>query len=330
MAILRVIHEAGRPLGGTRIAEELQTAGIELSQRTVRHYLRLADEQGLTESLGRRGRRLTPEGTEEIASALAVDKVGFIAARVESLSFRMNFSLSKAKGQIILNISILDVGHFGRACEEICRVFEAGLGMGRFLAIGPPGGELGAVRVPQGQVAIGTVCSVSLNGALLNLGIATSSVFGGLLEIQEGRPYRFTQIIHYAGSTVDPLEIFIKGHMTSVREACRTGHGAIGASFREVPAEALKQLKSITARLERIGLGGPLAIGRPGQPLLDVHVAQGRAGVVVAGGLNPLAAVEECGVPTRNVALHALFDFERLIPYTALREDPARFLRNEG
>ena len=42
--------------------------------------------------------------------------------------------------------------------------------------------------------------------------------------------------------------------------------------------------------------------------------------MIVTGGLNPAAAVEESGIPTTNHALHALFDFERLIHYRRLAE----------
>lgn len=330
MAILRVLHDSGRPLGGARIAQELLASGLDMSQRTVRFYLRLADGEGLTENLGRRGRRLTDKGMEEVASGLAVDRVGFIAARVEELSYRMSFSLTKAAGDVILNVSTLDAAQFGPACREICRALDAGLGMGRFLAVCPAGADLGEFRVPQGQVAIGTVCSVSLNGVLLNSGIATTSLFGGLLEVRDGQPLRFTQIIHYAGTTIDPLEIFIRGHMTTVRDAASSGHGAIGASFREIPTVAVQDARRILRRMQNVGLGGALMVGRPNQPLLDVPVPQGRTGIIVAGGLNPLAAVEEAGIPTRNMALHTLYPFERLIPCAALREDPERLLKGSG
>ncbi len=38
----------------------------------------------------------------------------------------------------------------------------------------------------------------------------------------------------------------------------------------------------------------------------------GRVGIIVAGGLNPIAAVEEVGIDTSNRALHGLCDFEKL------------------
>lgn len=62
-------------------------------------------------------------------------------------------------------------------------------------------------------------------------------------------------------------------------------------------------------------------IYRPGQPLLEIPVAEGRAGMIVAGGLNPLAAVEESGIATENIAMGSLFDFKRVVPYWELKYD---------
>ena len=53
-------------------------------------------------------------------------------------------------------------------------------------------------------------------------------------------------------------------------------------------------------------------VGRPNQPLLDIPVGYGRVGIILAGGLNPLAAAEEIGIETRNRALHTLVDFSHL------------------
>ena len=100
--------------------------------------------------------------------------------------------------------------------------------------------------------------------------------------------------------------------MTSVRQAVRTGTGSIGASFREISIAALPAAKSIIEKLEKIGLGEVLMIGKPNQPLLDVPVSTGHVGLIVAGGLNPIAAIEEQGIPTSNNALHSLCQFEQL------------------
>jgi len=308
-AILRALDKAGRPLGATQIARELEIMGIDVSQRTVRYHLTELDQQGLTRSAGHKGRELTAQGHAELRSSFVVEKVGFISAKVDELACQMTFEPRTRRGTIILNISTVPVSQIGNALAEITAVFEAGLSMGQYAAIAAPGGWLGSFHVPDDRFAIGTVCSVTINGVLLAAGIPATSLFGGLLELVDGRPARFTEMIYYNGTSLDPLEIFIRGHMTSVRDAVRTGNGVVGASFREIPAVSVPKVRKICARLEAIGLGGVLEVGKPNRPLLEIPVAEGRAGVVVVGGLNPLAAAEEAGIETHNKALTSLFDF---------------------
>ncbi len=316
IAILRVLSNARRPLGSSQIAEHLEAFGIHLNHRTVRYYLSMTDAQGLTrKASGRLGRTITPAGEEELHDALVVDKVGLVSSRMDALAYRMNFSLKKRVGQVVLNISLVDSPRLFEALDLMVPVFEKNLGMGQYLTLAEPGTELGEFRVPPGKTAIGTICSVALNGLLIHAGIPVTSKFGGLLEIYRGAPYRFTEIIHYDGSSLDPLEIFIKGHMTKVSDAVRTGRGRIGASFREIPAAALADLRKLLKQLEEVGLGALLAVGKPNQPLLDIPVVEGRVGIIVAGGLNPVAAVEEGGIPTENLAMGTLFEFRDLIPY---------------
>lgn len=320
VAILKVLKMAKGALGSTQIGEQIQEFGIYLSHRTVRHYLAMTDELGMTRKLsGRLGREITAEGEAELQDALVVDKVGLVSSRMDDLAYKMTFSLRKRSGLVVVNISLIDEAKFSEAVDIITPVFKKKLGMGRYLCLARPGEKIGDFPVPPGKVAIGTICSVAINGILIHAGIPVTSRFGGLLEIYEGRPYRFTEIIHYDGTSLDPLEIFIKGQMTRVTQAVTTGRGRIGASFREIPAVALPQMHKLVKALEAIGLGAVLAVGKPNQPLLDIPVVEGRAGIVVAGGLNPLAAVEENGIGTENLAMGALFEFEALIGCETLR-----------
>jgi hypothetical protein len=184
--------------------------------------------------------------------------------------------------------------------------------------VGKPGELIGDCRVPEGRLAIGTICSVSINGLFQHARIPTRSRFGGLLQIEQGRPKRFTQIINYDGTSLDPLEIFIRGHMTSVAQAATTGSGIIGASFREVPSVALPEVRRLAALSKKIGLGGVYAFGLPSQPLLDIPVARGCAGLVVTGGLNPVAAIVESGIATTSAAMRTLSEFRELMDYRVL------------
>jgi HTH-type transcriptional regulator, global nitrogen regulator NrpRI len=317
--ILHILQDSSTPLGSTIIARRLQEYGYDMSQRSIRYYLQRMDRDGLTCNAGKRGRLLTPQGALEIKSAFAIDKVGFIASTIDTQAYKMSFALQKQTGTIILNLTTISKQHFYKAFQHIRLVFQAGLGMGSSLVIGYPGSMLSTIPVPLDATAIGTICSVTINGILMKEGIATTSRFGGLLELSHNKPLRFVEIIHYDGTTIDPLEIFIKGGMTSVHDVLQTGNGRIGASFREFPSVALPRVEKIKTRLDRIGLGGILMIGKPGRPLLDIPVQDGRAGMIVTGGLNPLAAVEEVGIPTRNTAMKLLFDFQKMVPYADVK-----------
>ena len=172
---------------------------------------------------------------------------------------------------------------------------------------------LGA-RSPPGMVAIGTVCGVTLNGILLHHCIPVESKFGGLLEMRGGKPFRFIELVSYAGTSIDPLQIFITGRLTSAHEAALTGNGKVGAGFREIPAAALPRALEVIDRMNVLGLGGVLANGAPSQQLLDLPVGMDRAGLVVVGGLTPLAAAAEHDIEVVNRAMSTTCDFAHLRP----------------
>jgi len=313
-AVLRVLDEAGRPLGSTRIARALRAAGFDLEQRMVRNYLAVMDAEGLTVNLGRPGRRLTARGRKELAAAGAIDKVGFIDARGEELAYKMTFDPRRRRGTVILNLSAVPRDQLQEACRVIAPVLESRLGMGRFGIIDPAGTVAAGLATSDGGAVIGTVCALTLNGLLAVAGVPVVSRFGGLLEIRDGEPYRFTHIIRYDGTTLDPIEIFIKAGMTSVRAAAAGGSGVIGASFREVPAIALPGVHKVIRQMDEAGLGGMVVVGKPSRPLADIPVDRGRAGLIVAAGLNPIAAVQEAGIPTQNRAMARLCEFQDLEP----------------
>ena len=319
MAILAVLKNRTKPLGATRIAREMRAYGVTLSERTVRYYLAWTDQKGFTRKFGKRGRMITPAGEQEASDSMVMEKVGLVVSRIDEFSYRMVFSLNRLAGNIVLNISTIESAHLPVAAAQMLPVFEAGLGMGRFVMLREEHSRIGDLLVPEGKTAIGTVCSVTVNGILLNAGIPVTSRFGGLLEMRSGRPVRFTQLINYDGTTLDPLEIFIKGRMTSVGEVARTGNGIIGASFREIPTVALHEARKLRKRLQKAGLGAIMLVGNPGQPLLDIPVGRGRVGMIVLPGLNPLAACEEVGIQTKNLVMSTLHDFSELVPFEQLR-----------
>lgn len=283
--------------------------GFALQPRTVRVRLAELDRAGLTRLVNRRrGRILTNEGMEELRRGNVIAKLGFVTSRIDSLSFGLSFDSTTGKGALIANLATMPRSYLARALEDMRPVFLSKLGMGNQMAVLKPGDTWGGTRVGAQDVGLLTVCSVSLNGILLKKGIPVTSRYGGLLEFHEGRPRRFVELLEYQGTTLDPLALFIRSGMTGVRACARTGEGCVGASFREAPEEARPDIARICRALDRMGLGGPVAIGQAGEPLCGVPVRAGHVGIVVLGGLNPIAALCETGARVTFAPMAGLAD----------------------
>ena len=292
--------------------------GHEISERTVRFYLKKMDEDGLTRSIGKRGRQITERGLSELDSARIIERVGFLSAKIDRMTYRMNFDLTSKSGTVVINVTLVDPRELSKRLDMIGQVFEQGYAMGHLATLLEPGVNTGHITVPEGMIGIGTVCSITLNGVLLKYGIPTNSRFGGLLELQGRKPTRFVEIITYDGTSIDPLEVFIRSGMTDYVGAVQTGNGRIGASFREFPAESRELVADLARKLEKIGLGGFMRIGRSGQSLLEIPVSEGSVGAILIGGLNPVAILEETGVRVHSRAMAGLIDFNKLFWYQEL------------
>ncbi len=313
VSILRVLDNAEHPMGSRIIARNLNELGIDLNERTVRYHLRLMDERGLTLLAGKRdGRLITEQGQIELKRALVTDKVGMASAKIESLAFQMTFDWKNKSGSLPVNISLFQRDQFPRALKKMRPIFKAGFCVSNLITVANEGEYIGEMHVPEGKTALGTVCSVSINGAFLKAGIPVDSRFGGILQIQDREPLRFTELIHYSGSSLDPSEIYIRAGMTSVNEAVMTGNGEILANFREFPAVCRSLAEEIFSELREAGIGGLCRLGNISETVCEINVEQHRAGLILFGGMNPIAAAHESGITAENHAMSVLTEYKTL------------------
>ncbi len=313
IAILKVLSESSEPLGSITIARELEKRGIFLSERAVRYHLKIMDERGYTKPMGVDGRMITSRGLEELQTALAPQRVGFILEKLELLAFRTTFNPDSQTGQVPVNTSLFNKDDFPRALAAMESAFRAGLCISNRVALASEGERLGEVVIPDGKIGFATVCSIVVNGVLLKNGIPIESRFGGVLEIKNGKPHRFTAIIYYSGTSLDPSEQYIRARMTSVNEVANTGNGRILANFREIPAPAKSVVEEVTAKLKAAGINGVLALGNISEPICQIPVGTNRVGMVLLGGLNPVAAAVEAGIEVDNFAESGMMDFHKLV-----------------
>ncbi|MBI2860161.1 MAG: DUF128 domain-containing protein [Chloroflexi bacterium] len=319
ITILKVLSESTEPLGSTTIARQLERHGIFLSERAVRYHLRISDERGYTEPMGHDGRMITPRGQEELRLALAPEQVGLLQDKLELLAFHTTFDPVRKTGLLPVNATMIARDKFPAALDAMSAAFESGLCVSHLVATAQEGEKLGSVVVPAGKIGFATVCSVVANGVLLKAGIPVQSRFGGVLEIIASKPRRFVAIIHYAGTSLDPSEQYINAKMTSVREVARSGQGKILANFRDIPAPARSIAAEVADSLNKAGINAIYTMGNTSDPVCQTPVALNRVGMVMLGGLNPVAAAFEAGIDMDNIAESGMIDFQQLTSFWKLK-----------
>ncbi len=319
LAILKVLDKNGGIIGSKEISKELNFYGIELTERTVRYHLRILDERGYTKIFGREGRKITQKGKDELKLSLVSSKIGFVISKIEALSYQTTLNLDSLKGDVILNVSYFPQDNLQDAIKIMKPIFSSPFIMSDRLIIAKGGEMIGDALVPDGMIGIGTVCSVTINGIYLKAGIPVTSRFGGVIEIENGKPKRFISLISYEGSSLDPLEIFISSKMTNVSGAVKKRSGRILASFREIPAVCLEEAKNLAKKMSIKGIKGILMIGSPNKPLLEIDVGIDKAGIVIVGGLNPIAAIHEANINTDSKAMSTLYEYSKLSKFQEIK-----------
>ena len=103
--------------------------------------------------------------------------------------------------------------------------------------------------------------------------------------------------------------------MTDVYGAVKNQSGKILASFREIPVVSIEKAEQLKESLKMKGIGGILLIGNPNQALLEMPVSLDKAGMIIIGGLNPIAALEERGIVTVSKAMSTLYKFSDLVRF---------------
>jgi HTH-type transcriptional regulator, global nitrogen regulator NrpRI len=211
-----------------------------------------------------------------------------------------------------VNISLYPEADFQGALSVMRPVFAAGLCVSDLIAVAPAGNRLGDFTVPSGKMGIATVCSVVLNGVMLKAGVPMASRFGGILQMRNHQPLRFVELIYYNGSSLDPVEVFIRARMTTVREVADGRDGTVMANLREIPLICRDAAERIVSDLRGVGINGLLILGGNGEAVCEMPVDPNKIGLVMMGGMNPVAAAEEAGFKAENHAQSTVMEYRKL------------------
>ena len=226
-------------------------------------------------------------------------KLPFLLSKSWNLIQQVNFDVEKRKGDIIANVSYIHKNDINKA---LAIMEDAYNNNPKFIN---PYYKLINHPTDDTKVGIATICSLSIDGLLINNGIKSTPKYGGLLELTE--PPLFIELISYNGTTVDPHKIFLAKNLTSISR--NIGPNKILASVKEIPYIARDYAVYLLDILNNIGFS-IYKIGKPRELVYNAKVDNYNFGVIAGGGLNSIGAIKEKGIDIEVKAIEKLIPFE--------------------
>jgi len=242
----------------------------------------------------------------------ATNPIIFAISRIENMMYQVTFDPSKGSGVIAANVSIIRDSDLNDALLIFKGVMKSGLGVGSYIRVIRDQESFGNIRLGSRECAIITPCSITIDSVLLKSGVSVRPIFGGIVQIKKGVPVRFTDILTYDSTTIDPIDALMSQELTSVTDVGSTGSGKILANVRVVPMHARERVEGVLETLKSANFDSILFVGEPNTEVLGVPIERDHIGIVAIGGTNPMAAVQEQGIPIRTQALSELIDIDEM------------------
>ena len=304
--ILNILNEQEKPVGSKIIANKLKEKGFNLGERAVRYHMQILDEKGFSEKKGYSGRIITDLGREKLEKGLVYDQVDSIYSKFEEMIYLTDFNYMTQKGNVVVNTSSV---YDENSIKIIERIIANGLSVSPYVNINDASMD--------GKITVTTLCGTTIDGILLNESIPSLLKYGGLLKIEDTQPIRFEELISYKKTSITPLDAFATPENTSILDVVDNGSGIIPANFRLIPAHGHDKALKIIRHLDKIGIGGVMAVSDDGKDILGLNVPEGMVGITIVGGITPFCAVKESGCEIDIKIAEEIKDFSILKPITS-------------
>lgn len=236
----------------------------------------------------------------------------FVNNTIEDYAIQTTFDPAKNEGTIVYNLSLVKTEDLEFAISVLKDAHRTGLSVSGRVRILEAGKKISGFTIPTDCTGICTMCSITFDGILIRHGIPVRPIGGGIVEIENRAPVRFTHIILYEHTTIDPLQVLMSQKTTSVTDVMRKGSGNILADIREFHMEAESLVGQVLDELSGTGFSTVLDVGMPNVPLLGVPVSPQFIGIAAIGGTNPLAAIREGGRWIQIQAMKGLMEFSEM------------------
>ncbi len=222
----------------------------------------------------------------------------FTLSRIENLMHQVSFDPVEMNGKIITNTSLVEKERLNETLAVFYDIIQSGLSVSPLIML----------EEEKGLIKIKTACSLTISGVLLKSGIPVRPKGGGLIEVVEREPTRFTDMLMYWATTIDPIDVLTSQELTDITGMMRTGNGRILGNLQEAPMLARERIEEVLGQLTAAEFTGVLELGEPNMNVLGVSVERDHVGIALVGGTNLVAAAQECGIKVRHESISDLTD----------------------
>jgi global nitrogen regulator NrpRII len=236
----------------------------------------------------------------------------FVNNNIEDYAMQVTFDPVAGEGNVVYNLSLIKNEDLDFAISILKDAHKTGVSVSGLVKFFSSGETVADYRIPKGCTGICTMCSITFDGLLVRRGIPINPIGGGVVQIENRTPIRFTHIILYEHTTIDPLQVLISQKTTSVTDVMRRGSGNILANIREFHMEAESRVGGVLDELASSSYSGILEVGMPNLPLLGVPVSPQYVAIAAVGGTNPMAAIRESGRWVQTQAMKGLMDIRQM------------------
>ncbi|MDR2544402.1 MAG: NrpR regulatory domain-containing protein [Methanobrevibacter sp.] len=230
------------------------------------------------------------------------NKVQFILSKAWNLFEGVNFDVETHNGNLITNVSIIKKEDLDRSIEVMYSTYK---NLSEYVS---PYYKIVNDVGDYNEIGIATICSLSLDGILVNNGILSTPKYGGLLEIKPNP--QFIELIAYGGSSLDPHLIYIFKDLTSVSHN-KKGYKRLLSSVKEIPVVAREDTQNLLSLIGGIGI--PVyKVGKPREIVYNTKIDAYNFAIVAGSGLNTIAAIKEENIDIKIKAVEGLEKFSNM------------------
>jgi global nitrogen regulator NrpRII len=236
----------------------------------------------------------------------------FVNNNIEDYAMQVTFDPVAGEGNVVYNLSLIKNEDLDFAISILKAAHKTGVSVSGLVRFFSSGDSASGYAIPKGCTGICTMCSITFDGLLIRRGIPVNPIGGGVVQIENRTPIRFTHIILYEHTTIDPLQVLISQKTTSVTDVMRKGSGNMLANIREFHMEAEPLVGIVLDELSSSSYSGILEVGMPNLPLLGVPVSPQYVAIAAVGGTNPMAVIRESGRWVQTQAMKGLMDIRQM------------------